>query len=89
MRRKETNLVAYSGLPCYYCNRPMIYKKPRGMTRKEHQLIKPTRDHVIPRSVASGIKNNIVICCGWCNQLKDNGPYEQFVLWVKAYRRET
>lgn len=77
------SLFDYHLKPCHYCDRTMYYSRPKSLTKAEAKLLKPSRDHVIPRSRAKGIPSNIVICCTWCNQMKGDLPYADFVLWIK------
>lgn len=60
------------GKACHWCRRPMMLQSPKW---------RPTRDHVIPRSVGGTI---IKIACFACNQLKGDMPAP---LWVIVMER--
>ena len=58
-------------VPCHYCG--------KLMTPEEMNI-----DHKIPRSLMKTRKEvidikNLVICCRFCNQLKGNMTYEEFI----------
>lgn len=55
---------------CYYCD-----KKIEGKTL--------THDHIYPKSLGFGLKNNKVISCHTCNNYKSNLPPEQFVKHIE------
>lgn len=91
MARRENkylgNLSIFHNRSCYYCERTMYYYKVRGVSQEDLPWLKPTRDHVIPKSVAKHVKNNIVICCRWCNHVKSNLPLEVFTAWLVERKR--
>lgn len=59
------------GVPCHWCGEPMQNRDPH---------LRPTRDHVIPRSRGGGGRENIVFACFDCNQLKGDMPPEAWNL---------
>lgn len=55
---------------CYYCD-----KKIEGKTL--------TYDHIYPKSLGFGLKNNKVNACHTCNNYKSNLPPEEFVKHIE------
>lgn len=54
----------FDGSPCPYCKRTMDRTDPTGKLR-------PTKDHVLPRSKGGrGLRAKVVICCSICNGIK-------------------
>lgn len=66
--RAKLTLLARFGRRCFYCERKV-------------NLRTATRDHVVPRSKGGGDEDeNIVLCCGRCNTLKDDKLLLDFIL---------
>lgn len=56
---------------CWLCDKPMIYPHVH-----KHDPRNATRDHIIPRSVKSGIPNNRRLAHEACNILRSSVPAE-------------
>lgn len=61
-------LRAAHGRPCPYCEMPMQVRSRKHGVAPSRDPAFPTRDHVVPRSQASGL--GTVIVCYRCNQDK-------------------
>lgn len=66
-------------LSCAYCPKTDLVIEYEGM--RVQNKMKATIDHVVPISKGGPIydENNIVVCCGTCNNKKDDKSVEQFL----------
>lgn len=62
---------------CPYCGEEMIHG---------HGALKPTRDHVMPKSKGYDLNGNKIVCCSECNGLKSN---RTLVEWLIALAKKT
>lgn len=80
------SLKFQKGQKCHYCGRVMLEYK-HSMTPIEKQLM-ATEDHKLPRHLGgSNDKENLVIACGRCNQLKASIPYTVFKVFADMILR--
>lgn len=70
-QRKRRALVERGGYECFYCKGPIAARTGRANSA--------TRDHVVPRSRGGGNgRDNIVVACWRCNQVKGNMTGDEF-----------
>lgn len=73
--------MARIGRLCAYCERKMT-----GLGH--HDMLSPTRDHVLPKSQGgSGYAARIVWACRLCNNLKGDLLPEEWSDFMRAYPR--
>lgn len=70
---KLVPMAEYHGLPCPYCDRPMIIG-----------VRPPTRDHVRPKRAGADFNHgNKLIVCRQCNNDKSDMTLVGFVEWLE------
>jgi 5-methylcytosine-specific restriction endonuclease McrA len=82
-------LLAKTGGRCYLCGDSIPIEKPEGCSDADWFLIRPTRDHVIPRCRGGmGYHSNLMPAHSWCNERRHSIPIEyhrMFVLFRRWY----
>src|ERR1700752_1187876 len=75
------NIRKYGSLTCYYCKRNHINRG--GNCKKNEEFNMATIDHKRPISKkCKNNRNNLIVSCYICNQLKGNKLYEEFIIRV-------
>ena len=79
-RRRHKSLLNIAD-KCYYCERNFNSDGYLNAGRK-------TIDHIVPLS-KNGLdqKENVVICCQWCNDMKGNLSLNQFFKKIKEVKK--
>lgn len=53
--------------------------------REYSDRIKKTKDHLVPKSKGGNGRENIIHCCGDCNNIKADRTPEEFAEFLKIY----
>lgn len=80
-------LLAKTGGRCYLCGDSILLDKPEGCSDADWFLIRPTRDHVIPRCRGGiGFQSNLMPAHSWCNERRHSIPIEYHRMFVLLRR---
>lgn len=80
-------LLAKTGGRCYLCGDLIPIEKPKECSEKTWNLIRLTRDHVIPKSQGGeGYRTNLMPAHGWCNERRNDLPIAYHMMFV-LFRR--
>ena len=75
MHIKMINILKRNNGCCHLCGETILVNRPKGMSSKVWRQLKPSRDHLVPKSNGGlGLINNVKPSHAGCNSRRGNEP---------------